>query len=158
MSLVSSSSPEVRQQNFRFRCIACGDVNDVASQNFRCAHCGDLLEISYPAWKEATPSAASLKSTWQKRRLSSSAVDLSGVWRFRDLLPALDDEHQVITLREGNTPLYELTQCARITGVPRLFAKHQGITPGGSLRGGGMRGGAPSPRRAGFSWVACAST
>jgi hypothetical protein len=32
-------------------------------------------------------------------------------------------EQAVITLREGNTPLYELPHCARITGVPRLFAQ-----------------------------------
>src|SRR5579864_3642276 len=108
MSLVSSSTPGVRQENFRFRCIGCGDLSDAASQDFRCGRCGDLLEITYPTWNEKKPDAATLKSAWQKRRLSSSPIDLSGVWRYRDLLPALDDEQQVITLREGNTPLYEL--------------------------------------------------
>ena len=53
MPPLSTSAPGVRQTNFRFRCIACGDVSDSASQNFRCSHCGDLLEITYPHWKEA---------------------------------------------------------------------------------------------------------
>ncbi len=128
------------------------------ARTFAARHCGDLLEITYPTWKETKPDAAKLKSTWQKRRLSSSPVDLSGVWRFRDLLPALDDEQQVITLREGNTPLYELPQCARITGVPRLFAKHQGMNPTGSFKDAGMTVAATFARRAGFRWVACAST
>jgi threonine synthase len=158
MSLVSSSTPGLRQENFRFRCIACGDLSDAASQDFRCGHCGDLLEITYPAWKETKPDAAKLKSTLQKRRLSSSPVDLSGVWRYRDLLPALDDEQQVITLREGNTPLYELPQCARVAGVPGLFAKHQGMNPTGSFKDTGMTVAATFARRAGFRWVACAST
>jgi threonine synthase len=158
MSLVSSSTPGVRQENFRFRCIACGDLSDAASQDFRCGHCGDLLEITYPSWKETKPDAAKLKSTLQKRRLSSSPVDLSGVWRYRDLLPALDDEQQLITLREGNTPLYELPQCARVTGVPGLFAKHQGMNPTGSFKDTGMTVAATFARRAGFRWVACAST
>ncbi len=158
MSLLSTSTPGVRQENFRFRCIACGDLSDAASQDFRCGQCGDLLEITYPTWKERKPDAAKLKSTWQKRRLSSSPVDMSGVWRYRDLLPALDDEQQVITLREGNTPLYELPQCARITGVPRLFAKHQGMNPTGSFKDAGMTVAATFARRAGFRWVACAST
>jgi threonine synthase len=158
MSSVSSSTPGVRQENFRFRCIACGDISDTAKQDFRCGHCGDLLEITYPTWKDTKPDPEKLKSTWQKRRLSSIPVDLSGVWRYRELLPALDDEQQVITLREGNTPLYELPQCARITGVPRLFAKHQGMNPTGSFKDAGMTVAATFARRAGFRWVACAST
>jgi threonine synthase len=158
MSLVSSSSPGVQQQNFRFRCIGCSDLSDSASQDFRCANCRDLLEITYSTWTGSKPDPVTLKSAWQKRRLSPKPVDLSGVWRFRDLLPALDDENQVITLREGNTPLYELPRCSRITGVPRLFAKHQGMNPTGSFKDAGMTVAATFARRAGFRWVACAST
>ncbi|HKT88530.1 MAG TPA: threonine synthase [Candidatus Sulfotelmatobacter sp.] len=158
MSPLPTSAPGVRPSEFRFRCISCGDLKDTASQDFRCSQCGDLLEISYPSWKESAPSAQNLKSTWRNRRLSSKAVDQSGVWRFRDLLPALEDESQVVTLREGNTPLYELPQCARITGVPRLFAKHQGMNPTGSFKDTGMTVAATFARRAGFRWVACAST
>jgi threonine synthase len=154
----STSAPGVRQADFRFRCIACGDLSEAASQDFRCAHCGDLLEITYPRWKEAEPDAEKLKAVWRQRRLSQSAVDLSGVWRFRDLLPELGDEANAITLREGNTPLYELPQCARITGVPRLFAKHQGMNPTASFKDAGMTVAATFARQAGFQWVACAST
>lgn len=158
MSSVSGSIEDVKQKSFRFRCIACGTFSDAAGQDFRCAQCGDLLEITYPLWKETKPDAAALQSTWKDRKLSSSAADLSGVWRFRDLLPALEDEKQIITLREGNTPLYELLQCARSTGVPRLFAKHQGMNPTGSFKDVGMSVAATFARRAGFHWVACAST
>jgi threonine synthase len=158
MSPLSTSAPGVRQAAFRFRCIACGTLNDSASQDFRCAHCGDLLEITYPRWKEASPDAAKLKSTWRNRRLSLEPIDQSGVWRFRDLLPALESGQQAITLGEGNTPLYELPQCARITGVPRLFAKHQGLNPTGSFKDAGMTVAATFARLAGFRWVACAST
>jgi threonine synthase len=158
MSPLSTSAPGVRQAAFRFRCIACGTLNDSASQDFRCAHCGDLLEITYPRWKEASPDAAKLKSTWRNRRLSSEPIDQSGVWRFRELLPALESDEQAITLGEGNTPLYELPQCARITGVPRLFAKHQGLNPTGSFKDAGMTVAATFARLSGFRWVACAST
>jgi threonine synthase len=155
MTTLSTSAPGVRQANFRFRCIACGHLSDDASQNFRCASCADLLEIVYPQRNE---NAAGLKAVWRDRRLSQSAVDLSGVWRFRELLPVLENDAQAITLREGNTPLYELPQCARITGVPRLFAKHQGMNPTGSFKDAGMTVAATFARRAGFRWVACAST
>src|SRR6201998_1170184 len=155
MSSLSTSSPGVRPADFHFRCIACGDMRDTARRDFRCAACGDLLEIAYP---QKDVDAAELKSSWSARRTSQNAIDLSGVWRFRELLPALDDPQQAITLREGNTPLYELPQCARITGVPRLYAKHQGMNPTGSFKDTGMTVAATFARRAGFRWVACAST
>ncbi len=155
MSSPSNSAQDVRHA--AFRCISCGDITDGSSQDFRCAHCGDLLEITYPAWKESKPDAARLKAAWRERRLSSNSVDLSGVWRFRDLLPAVATE-QVITLREGNTPLYELPRCARSLGMPRLLAKHQGMNPTGSFKDAGMTVAATFARHAGFRWVACAST
>lgn len=158
MPPLPTPAPGLRPKAFRFRCIACGDLSDQARQDFRCAHCGDLLEITYPHWKESAGVGRDLKSTWCQRRLSQSAVDLSGVWRFRDVLPGLENDDRAITLREGNTPLYELPQCARIAGVPRLFAKHQGLNPTGSFKDSGMTVAATFARLAGFRWVACAST
>jgi threonine synthase len=147
---------------FRFRCIACGDLTDSAVQYFRCSRCGDLLEISNPDWSHTqgspAPTAADLKATWKQRRASLSPVDLSGVWRFRELLPTLENLHHVITLREGNTPLYGLPQCSRRIGLPHLFAKHQGMNPTGSFKDTGMTVAASFARQAGFRWVACAST
>jgi threonine synthase len=155
----ATSEAGVSHAAFRYRCIACGDLSDAAGRDFRCSRCGDLLEITYPA-KPAEESAEieKLKSTWKQRRLSSSSIDQSGVWRFREFLPALENEEQAITLREGNTPLYELPQCARLAGVPRLFAKHQGMNPTGSFKDTGMTVAASFARQAGFRWVACAST
>ncbi len=156
MSPSSTSSPP--PNSFEFRCIACGRVSESAGQDFRCADCHDLLEISYARWKESKPNVLSLKIEWRNRRASHAAADLSGVWRFRELLPALDDDGSIITLREGNTPLYALPQSARLTGVRRLFAKHQGMNPTGSFKDVGMTVAATFARRAGFRWVACAST
>src|SRR6202041_1119050 len=158
MSSPSSSAPGVPQATFRFRCIGCGDLRESASQNFRCPQCKDLLEIIYPQGKESSFDPTKLKSTWRNRRLSSEPIDQSGVWRFRDLLPALESDQQAITLGEGHTPLYELPQCAKIAGVPKLFAKHQGMNPTGSFKDTGMTVAATFARRAGFRWVACAST
>jgi threonine synthase len=156
MSSPSTSAPDARRRVFR--CIACGDLSAAAGQDFRCARCGDLLEITYPSWAESKPDATRLKAAWRDRRASSRAVDLSGVWRFRELLPAIEADPEVITLREGNTPLYELPHCSRITGVARLFAKHQGMNPTGSFKDAGMTVAATFAKRAGFHWVACAST
>jgi threonine synthase len=155
-----SEVPEeyAQQSDFRFRCIACGHRSAAADRDFRCSQCRDLLEIVYPHWKESAVDSEKLKSRWRTRRLSNSAIDCSGVWRFRDLLPSLSDVGQAVTLLEGNTPLYELPRCARTTGMSKLFAKHQGLNPTGSFKDAGMTVAATFARLAGFRWVACAST
>jgi threonine synthase len=143
---------------FAFRCIGCDAQAPTAGQNFRCEHCGNLLEITSPPWTASSVSADALKSTWRARRSSNEALDLSGVWRYRELLPNPESAHHVVTLREGNTPLYELPRCALLTGVPRLYAKHQGLNPTGSFKDTGMTVAATFARQAGCNWVACAST
>lgn len=147
---------EAKNAAFVFRCIGCGMIASHASENYRCAGCGNLLEITGPAWKALD--AASLKELWRERRASNAALDLSGVWRFRELLPTPDSAEQVVSLREGNTPLYELPRCAQVVGLPVLYAKHQGLNPTGSFKDTGMTVAATFAREAGCRWVACAST
>lgn len=146
--------------NAQLRCIACGQICETAGQTFRCSKCDDLLEVSYPhlSAKDFPGSAAGLKGCWRERKLSSRAADQSGVWRFRDLLPTLRDLNSVVTLREGNTPVYELPGCAGVAGVDTLLAKHQGMNPTGSFKDTGMTVAATFAREAGYRWVACAST
>jgi threonine synthase len=85
-------------------------------------------------------------------------VDQSGVWRFRDLLPIVDNPDNVVTLREGNTPLYDLPRCAKAAGIDWLLAKHQGMNPTGSFKDTGMTAALSVAAERGFEWVACAST
>ena len=154
-SPTSENASKTRPATFCFRCIGCGSVVESAAQDFRCSECGNLLEITDSSWNSQNPVA--LKSLWRERRTLNEALDLSGVWRFRELLPTPAAEH-VVTLREGNTPLYELPQCSRATGVPQLFAKHQGMNPTGSFKDAGMTVAATFAHQAGYRWVACAST
>ena len=130
-------------------------VCEKGEQNFRCASCGDLFEIVYP---DSPLDPAALKALWRQRRTSGLPVDQSGVWRFREMLPSFGDWQQIITLREGNTALYEMPGCARAAGLQQLYAKHQGMNPTGSFKDTGMTVAASVARREGFRWVACAST
>jgi len=148
----------------QLRCIACGAVGEEGAKSVRCGQCGDLLEVLYPGWKTSAGAraagldAAGLKKLWLQRRTSWNALDESGVWRFREILPALHDWNYVITLCEGNTPVYQLPSCGRAAGVEQLFAKHQGMNPTGSFKDTGMTVAASFARQAGFRLVACAST
>src|SRR5581483_1251184 len=97
-----------------FRCIGCGVTHASAAEDFRCPACGDLLEICYPDWRSAPPEPVTLKAIWRDRKSSPRPADQSGVWRFHELLPPL---RHPTTLREGNTPVYQLPSCARAAGM-----------------------------------------
>jgi threonine synthase len=99
-----------------------------------------------------------LRSRWQELRTSTLPIDQSGVWRFRDLLPILTNLDHVVTLREGNTPLYEMPRAAELAGVDWLLAKHQGMNPTASFKDTGMTSAISVAVERGFQWVACAST
>jgi threonine synthase len=140
-------------ENPHLRCVGCNSEPVAATQGFRCAQCGDIFELVYH-W--ASTDAGSLKALWRERRTSGSPEDQSGVWRFREILPSLRTD--VITLREGNTPVYELPSCAQSAGVKQLYAKHQGMNPTGSFKDTGMTVAASFAGQQKFRWVACAST
>ena len=139
----------------RLECIGCGDHCKEAGPDFRCEKCGDLLEAVYD-WPEID--AEIVQRTWLHRRTSLAPLDQSGVWRFRDFLPILRDFKNVVTLREGNTPLYEVPRSAKSAGVQMLLAKHQGMNPTGSFKDTGMTAAISVAKEKGFQWVACAST
>ncbi|HTD97206.1 MAG TPA: hypothetical protein VK627_09755, partial [Edaphobacter sp.] len=101
------------------RCTECGAVINGSAVNsiFRCPDCNGLYDVIYPWSSTATPpagpdhnlpNASALRWLWQERRTSTMPVDQSGVWRFRDLLPIVENPESIVTLREGNTPLYDL--------------------------------------------------
>lgn len=135
------------------------------SAAFRCLQCKELFEVIYPSWsldgggdRSQRPNAPALHALWAERKLSTTMLDQSGVWRFRELLPFLDEPMSAVTLREGNTPLYEMPRCAKQVGLDQLYAKHQGMNPTGSFKDTGMTAALSVAREKKFPWVACAST
>jgi threonine synthase len=103
------------------------------------------------------PNPGALKHLWQERKSSTMTVDQSGVWRFRELLPIVAED-RVVTLREGDTPLYAMPRAASALGLNWLLAKHQGMNPTGSFKDTGMTAALSVAVSRGFTWVACAST
>ena len=151
----------------QLRCIGSGEriAPDAVSSDFRDAATGELYEVEYP-WSETRqteasanlPNAQALRHLWAERRDSTLPIDQSGVWRYRDLLPILQDDAHVITLREGNTPLYDLPRTSKLLGLDFLLAKHQGMNPTGSFKDTGMTAALSVAAERGYGWVACAST
>ena len=94
--------------------------------------------------------ATSLRDVWQNRRGS-------GVWRFREFLPFTDDT-PIVSLGEGNTPLYDAPRSADYCRLPQLKLKHQGCNPTGSFKDTGMTVAVTQARKLGARLVVCAST
>jgi threonine synthase len=140
------------------RCVHCGSVQANAGRMFRCSQCSELLEVIYPEWAEAGREfGLRLKEIWHERRGSNLPENASGVWRFRELLPQIE-RGNMVTMREGNTPLIELQQAPRNAGVARVLAKHQGMNPTGSFKDTGISAAISMAKSEGFNFVCCAST
>src|SRR5271154_6933436 len=76
---------------------------------YQCPACGGLLEAHYEGLQT---DPAALKRLWRERRMSNAPLDQSGVWRYREMIPFIDNYDSVVTLREGNTPLLPAQKAA----------------------------------------------
>ena len=120
----------------KFACIACSRTYPIRDVRYRC-ECGGLLEV-HAEW------------TWKPS-------EAKGVWRYRSLLPVLDDAPPV-TLQEGATPLVRCRRLAEWAGVREVHVKVEGANPTGSFKDRGMTAGVTLARSLGMTTLACAST
>lgn len=134
------------------RCIKCESKFGLGERMYVCSQCGDLLDIERS--EPLRESVEELRALWLERLKSR---DRSGVWRFREMLPfGVDDE--VVSLGEGNTPLYDAPRSAEYCGLAALRLKHQGNNPTGSFKDTGMTVAVTQALKLGMRVVACAST
>jgi len=134
------------------QCGACFGINE---RLYTCSQCGGLLDIAWPL--DSIDNAHGLPAIWEARRTSFDPRDRSGVWRFRELLPFAGDP-PIVTLEEGNTPLYDAPRCASYCGLDSLGLKHQGCNPTGSFKDTGMTTAVTQAVILGVRSVVCAST
>ncbi|MGH9906234.1 MAG: threonine synthase, partial [Pyrinomonadaceae bacterium] len=145
---------QVKMQSAQ-RCIECEADYGINERLYTCRFCGGLLEVVKQS--DSTPNAHILRPRWEARLGSHAARDRSGVWRYRELLPFPDDA-PVVTLAEGNTPLYDAPRSAGYCGIDFLNLKHQGCNPTGSFKDTGMTTAVTQALILGARTVLCAST
>lgn len=148
------------ETSYRFRCINtsdCGLEFPIESKIYRCPVCTDLLDIVYDFPKDVDPDF--LRGLFLRRRCSNHPLDVSGVWRYRELLPfGPGDYRWVVTMGEGNPPVLDAPKSAEYAGIRRLKVKPLGWNPTGSFKDYGMTVAITQARKLGSSAVACAST
>lgn len=135
----------------------CGRRYKIDERLYTCPACSELLDVQYDIKPAESPEQT--KETFKQRRIAATELDRSGVWRFRELLPFVDDHSRVVTLCEGNTPIFNGPRSASYAGLDAgLRFKHQGLNPTGSFKDNGMTTGVTQAAVLGAKAVACAST
>jgi threonine synthase len=137
------------------QCASCGLRLDELDPRTQCPDCAGLLDVMF----DLPPGqGAGLCREFNSRSNSSgSASDVSGVWRYRELImnaPAAS----IVSFPEGNTPLIANDRVAAWAGSSNLRLKHEGLNPTGSFKDRGMTVGVTQARRVFARAVACAST
>lgn len=126
----------------RLKCINCSKEYRSDEIIYICRNCNSLLEVLIDV---------------PKISLKEMAKREFGVWRYREFIP-IEDNCEIITLREGGTPLYECNRLAKWVGVRKLYIKYEGTNPTGSFKDRGMTVGVTKAKSLGSKAVACAST
>jgi len=75
-----------------------------------------------------------IRREWPRDSLSISP---RSIWRYAHVLPVAN-EHHVISLGEGWTPLLAMPRTAARLGIPNLRLKDEGINPTGSFKARGL--------------------
>lgn len=122
-----------------------------------CPACGNLLDLEYDWNRVPVPkSLREFESRWANRR---NPLDVSGVWRFRDLLPFAKDV-DIVTIGEGQTILQTSNAVGKYVGLnaDRCLLQYEGLNPSGSFKDNGMTAAATHARMVGAKVAACAST
>lgn len=140
-----------------FQCPQCSKTFPLSEIRNRC-DCGEPLDIIY---RDVQAS----RDAFDARAGTLDPILRSGVWRYRELLPPLSDEH-VVSKPEGNTNLYMagaderggLRGPGEYAGLPWLAFKHEGENPTSSFKDRGMTVGVSQALSLGVPAVACAST
>lgn len=104
------------------RCDARYDIDSIMNL----CDCGAPLLVDYDYEKASLV----LKQSALKTRQPS-------MWRYRELLPVLD-EANIVTLGEGGTPLLPSTSIGKNLGVPNLYFKDETVNPTGSFKARGL--------------------
>jgi threonine synthase len=133
-------------------CSECGRAAE--SDALFCAACDGLLAFETFA---APPGTTLDRDRLSARRASNDVRDRSGVWRYRELLPEIPFD-AVVTLREGDVPLYAAPRGAEYAGLERLAYLHLGMNPTASFKDGGMTVAVSRAVATGARVAICAST
>ncbi len=141
--------------HYELRCSSCNAP--ARRHDLPCIACGELLEFALQSDPPDADDARAYAATVARRRANDNPLDRSGIWRWRELLPQIPHA-SVVTLAEGNVPLYDMPELAEREGISALAFLHLGMNPTGSFKDLGMTVAISAARAEGATRAICAST
>ena len=99
---------------------------------------GSLLEVHHDRDALAERSPDEWKKLFAERRMSFKPADMSGVWSKREMVLPEIPEEDIVTLREGWSPLFDAQALAKEIGLKKLWVKLCGNSHTGSFEDLGM--------------------
>lgn len=129
--------PEV-QGSLVYTCIGCGRHYDIYDFVYTCPECRSLLKIENTEFDRLKRvSAQQWREIFDSRR-NTNLPELSGVFRFHELILPIVPGGDVIYLGEGQTPMVRANaQMSAWVGAPFLV-KNDGLNPSASFKDRGM--------------------
>ncbi|EMT39599.1 threonine synthase [Thermoanaerobacter thermohydrosulfuricus] len=76
---------------------------------------------------------------------------------YREFMPRIKEEN-IVTLKEGNTPIYEAVNLQKLFPGIKIYLKYEGLNPTGSFKDRGMTVAVSQAKEEGSNAVVCAST
>ncbi len=107
-------------------CAACGLRHEARRLHNLCSECGKPLLVRYDLQRA--------KGSLTKESLKGRRADM---WRYREVLP-VDTDENIVTLREGWTPLLRAKRLGQKLGVNELYIKDESQNPTQSFKARGM--------------------
>jgi threonine synthase len=126
-------------------CGLCGLRHEARRLQNLCAECGRPLLARYDLEAAAR--------TLTKESLKTRRADL---WRYREVLPVVDDEN-IVSLGEGWTPILRVDNLAKSLGMSHLYIKDEGQNPTQSFKARGMTAAVSMARELGATNLAVPS-
>lgn len=115
-------------REFKIACRACGYEETYTHPLPACPACGaGWLDAVYEYGRYHRDAAS--PTAWPQRLRQFG----TNIWRYRDLLPIRDD-HQIISLGEGWTPLLKAHNLSLMLGHPHIYIKDERQGPTGSFK------------------------
>ena len=126
------------QFNAHFRNINGDDTYPLTDVIYRSKVDGSLLEVEHDRAALASKSPDEWKKLFAERRMSFEPADMSGIWSKREMvLPDMPLE-DIVTMREGWSPLFDAAPLAKEMGIKSLKVKLCGNSHTGSFKDLGM--------------------
>jgi len=138
MTASTEENMPAMQGDLVYRCIACGACFDIYDFIYTCPHCASLLRVENTAFdklKEIPP------QRWIELfdgRRNTDTLELSGIFRFHELILPIVPVHDIIYLGEGQTPIVRANQELSAWVGAAFFVKNDGFNPSASFKDRGM--------------------